>query len=583
MTDFNTERNHYKFISWCGGLFANNSLAHVNRELCLQLLEEVYRISFIPTEPDDFPPSVDPRFKRLEAIRNLAVERPDITIRHQWPPDFTPVISGKLVLIQPWEFGSLPKEWITPFSTVVDEVWVPTNYVRECYISSGVPAERVQVVPNGVDTGIFTPSASKFLLKTTKQFRFLFVGGTIQRKGIDLLLGAYHNSFTADDDVCLVIKDMGSSSVYEGQTAGEMIERFISTAGAPEIEYIDRTLSPAEMAGLYTACNCLVHPYRGEGFGLPIAEAMACGLPAIVTGYGAALDFCNESNAWLIPATIQKLPNTSIGSRETVDYPWLAEPDFASLCNLMRHAATHPDEVSNRGTVACRTICEQFTWKIAAQKATERLTALTSRQTTAKESKQDNPVEKNVTTQDQLTITACNAARIQSQRGDIDGAVQTLLNQGIKIAPDSPAPYLELAEILVTAGRHEDALQVLPEMPVSTDPTLKFEIEAICHAAHGDDHAANLAAQNASGRPRALVVLGTLAARRGDLQQAEALFRQAIAADPSCGSGWLSLGMLFWSLGKSDDAWQAVKRSVTVDPLNDEAVRIMRDMAERFG
>jgi hypothetical protein len=41
--------------------------------------------------------------------------------------------------------------------------------------------------------------------------------------------------------------------------------------------------------------------------------------------------------------------------------------------------------------------------------------------------------------------------------------------------------------------------------------------------------------------------------------------------------------MLLWSLGKSDDAWQAVKRSVTVDPLNDEAVRIMRDMAERLG
>ena len=38
------------------------------------------------------------------------------------------------------------------------------------------------------------------------------------------------------------------------------------------------------MAALYAACDCLVHPYRGEGFGLPIAEAMACGLPVIVTG-----------------------------------------------------------------------------------------------------------------------------------------------------------------------------------------------------------------------------------------------------------------------------------------------------------
>ena len=57
-----------------------------------------------------------------------------------------------------------------------------------------------------------------------------------------------------------------------------------------------------ELAGLYAACDCLVHPYRGEGFGLPIAEAMACGLPAIVTGYGAAMDFCDERTSYPILA-----------------------------------------------------------------------------------------------------------------------------------------------------------------------------------------------------------------------------------------------------------------------------------------
>lgn len=568
-------------ISWHGGLFANNSLAHVNRELCLQLLKTSYRISFVPTEPDEFNSSIDPRFSNLKAIRNLPLDSVDITIRHQWPPDFTPVTSGKLVLIQPWEFGSLPKEWITPFSTIVDEVWVPSHFVRECYISSGVPAERVQVVPNGVDCVTFTPDATKLLLKTTKRFRFLFVGGTIQRKGIDLLLGAYHNCFTAADDVCLVIKDMGGSSVYEGQTAREVIERFQQDPAAPEIEYIDRMLTPSEIAGLYTSCHCLVHPYRGEGFGLPIAEAMACGLPPIVTGYGAALDFCNQDNAWLIPATIHTLPNKLIGTRETVDYPWLAEPDFASLCTLMHYAATHPDDVSNRGIIACRTIREQFTWEMAAEKASERLQSLVSNQTVSREALNNQPDSDTALINKRIT-DACETAATQSHRGDIDGAIQTLLNQGIKIAPDSPAPYIELAELLIAAGRHDEALQVLPEMPASTDPMLKFELEAICHAALGDERAAHLAATNASGRPRALVVLGTLAARRGDLQQAETLFRQAISVDPLCGAGWLSLGMLLWGQGKQEDAWQAVKRSVTVDPLNDEAVRIMRDMAERL-
>ncbi len=77
-------------------------------------------------------------------------------------------------------------------------------------------------------------------------------------------------------------------------------------------------------------------------------------------------------------------------------------------------------------------------------------------------------------------------------------------------------------------------------------------------------------------------MLGTLAARQGNQAEAERLFRQAILLDPSLGNGWLALGMLLWGQGQHDEAFQALKRAVTVDPLNREAVQILQDMAERL-
>lgn len=179
-------------------------------------------------------------------------------------------------------------------------------------------------------------------------------------------------------------------------------------------------------------------------------------------------------------------------------------------------------------------------------------------------------------------LDAVLESRRLAQRGDVDQAINVLLLKGVKAAPDNPMPYGELAKLLLREGRYHDVLHLLPQMPAATDQEVKLELAAICHCALGDDQAAQQAAQQAGARPRSLVVLGTLAARQGKQDEAERLFRQAISADPSLGNGWLSLGMLLWGQGQQEPAWQAVQRAATVDPLDAEALPILRDMAERL-
>jgi glycosyltransferase involved in cell wall biosynthesis len=333
-----------------------NSLAMVNRALCRVLLGRGYDLGLVQDAVGlaggmEAGPQLDPR----------------LAARLEPPPH------GRWVLMQPWEFGSLPRDWL-PMLRRVDEVWAYSRFVRDAYVEAGVPPERVHVVPLGVDPEVFRPEVSPYSLPPGPGVRFLFVGGTIFRKGIDVLLAAYARAFRPGDGVGLVIKDMGSRSFYRGQTAEEHVAG-LRERGYP-VEYIDRDLTESEMAGLYAACDGLVHPFRGEGFALPVVEAMACGLPAIVTGAGPVLDYATEETAFFIPARRGQFAECRIGDLETIGRPWQFEPDQDALVEHMRRVAGDPAGARVKGTAASAWIREQFTWERAADAVEARLRSL---------------------------------------------------------------------------------------------------------------------------------------------------------------------------------------------------------------
>ncbi len=363
-------------LVWEGPFATTHSFALVNRAICRRLLGRGHRLTLFLAGLSESDGTTLVDYPDLAEHVDRPMPEGALHVSHRWPPRLQPPASGHWILTQPWEFGSLPRAWLYPMTQEADAVWVYSRYLRDCYQRSGVPAERLYVVPLGVDPTLFHRDAPPRTLRTSKRFKFLFVGGTIHRKGIDVLLDAYHAAFTARDDVCLVVKDLGGASFYRGQTARERLARWHDDPDAPEIEYLDGDWPDNDLPGLYTACDCLVAPYRGEGFGLPIAEALACARPAIVTSHGAALDFCNTDNAYLIPACPVYSPSRRIGEWETVDYPWLAEPDRDALIDLLRHVATHPDEAHAKGQAGAALIHQRFTWDHTAQRVEELLLEL---------------------------------------------------------------------------------------------------------------------------------------------------------------------------------------------------------------
>jgi glycosyltransferase involved in cell wall biosynthesis len=363
-------------VNWEGSLFVHHSLGMVNRELLRELISDKrLDLHHVPYEPDSFFPGPGSKFAPIEALRGTPHVDAAVHVRHRWPPDFTPPASGAYVLFQPWEYGCLPVEWVERIPEVVREVWVYTEYLRECYVASGLNEAMVQVIPLGVDPLEFTPAApaaSWLNEEIGGRFSYFFNGGITVRKGVDILVNAYLSEFAAGEPVCLVIK---GSTAYK-QDLAKQVEELARRVDIAKIIYVTRDVPPEDLPGLYTACDCYVHPYRAEGYCLPVAEAMACGKPVIVTGAGASKDFTDEDTAYLIKCSIERLDAWEVNGMKTVGNPFWIMPDIDDLRRLFRYVYRNRQEALERGVRASEKIRQNHTWKQAAEAVTSRLDAI---------------------------------------------------------------------------------------------------------------------------------------------------------------------------------------------------------------
>jgi glycosyltransferase involved in cell wall biosynthesis len=363
----------------------------------------------------------------------------DVEVRHQWPPDLRPAPSGRLAVIQPWEFGAIPRDWLAPLKRNVDELWVPSEYVRRMYLNAGLDPERVVTIPNGVDLDVFRPQGPERDLPIAGDgSRFLFVGGLIARKGADLLFDAWRAAFAGREDVTLVIKDFGAGSIYrDGYRAA--IRAHVDAGALPRIVLIDDEQLPApDLAALYRACDVLVQPYRGEGFAMPVLEAMACGLPVITTAGGPTDEFVPEDAGWRIRSRRGEFADDRVETIPTHGRPWVLEPDPPHLVAVMRAADAATDEELTARGAAGRAAAEGLSWDRVAARYQERVAELAGRR----------PMRAGAAGHEPFPLTEEVAVRVLATpawRGD-DG-LPTLLAEWTRVTtPATPACLYLLAD-----------------------------------------------------------------------------------------------------------------------------------------
>ncbi len=266
------------------------------------------------------------------------------------------------------EVDGFPAEWVRQANRM-DEVWVPSNFNREGLLSSGV--ERpVHTIPLGVNLDYFHPGIAGYP-NPVDEFVFLSVFEWGERKEPWLLLRAFNDEFSADEPVRLVCKAVNRDRKV---SLKREIERLRLRSAGGRISYLFNHDFPRyQLGSLYRSADCFVSASRGEGWNMPLMEAMACGLPAIATDWGAHKAFVHEGIAY--PLAIKGTVPAIAKCPYYTGYSW-ADPDPEHLRHLLRSVYEDRGEARRRGSAAAREMAEKWTWDATAAKIVERLAAI---------------------------------------------------------------------------------------------------------------------------------------------------------------------------------------------------------------
>ena len=212
------------------------------------------------------------------------------------------------------------------------------NSRRSVSASMDIPLEHIRETPYGVDDDVMRPMPDVRREPGT----ILFVGDSEDRnKGARFLIEAC-GRLAGEVDFRLIIKDKKPKDMT-------VVPPLVWKLGLqPYVEYIDR-LPVDELVRLYSRVQILVSPSLYEGFGLPAAEAMACGTAVIATTAGAFPEFIRDGETGvLVPP---------------------GDPD--ALAAAIKMLLGDRERCASMGAAASEHIRREFTWQRTARETVD--------------------------------------------------------------------------------------------------------------------------------------------------------------------------------------------------------------------
>jgi glycosyltransferase involved in cell wall biosynthesis len=249
-----------------------------------------------------------------------------------------------------------------------DVVWVPSAWGRTVLIQNGLDPSRCDVVPEGVDTDQFHPWHPPV---DDGVFRYLLTGKYERRKSITETIDAWAQVFGNDSSVELSIK---TNHIMHHEENKQKITEHVHGLGLTNVNVWYGNLPTSDMSLLYQRHQVFVLPTKGEGWGLPLIEAAAAGLPIVTTMWSGNTEFLNPIKSSVVPVEYDMVPvdcseYQSFYPTEDKDWGTWAQPRPQSIAQALLYVCDFFPELKSHAVANSDVIRRDFSWTQSANTA----------------------------------------------------------------------------------------------------------------------------------------------------------------------------------------------------------------------
>lgn len=297
-----------------------------------------------------------------------------IKIMHTTPDEFKRLIEPDVYHIAHffWETDKVPKTYVDGLN-LVDEIWTGSQANYDAMIKGGV-IRPIKIYPQAIETERAWPKP--YVIDGFDGFLFYSIFEWTDRKNPEALVRAYYEEFTKRDHVGLLLKTYFRNFTFTNKkTIRSKLAELKAQYGEetpPVYAYLD-LMDRQQIMRLHKTGSCYVSPHRGEGWGIPIAEAMLAGNPVITTGYGGVSEYLTDKTAYKLDYKLIPLKGMNhSGLLYDNDQNW-ADVSIQDIRRAMREAYEARLAENPRAEAGKKFVEQEFNLKTVGKLMADRL------------------------------------------------------------------------------------------------------------------------------------------------------------------------------------------------------------------